>query len=164
MVTPEPAGSPAPTPAAARQHAARFDEALRPGPWGWVGVAAFAGALGVSLYPVDLTLALVVAALALAAGVALLVRTTPHVRVTGDELHAGAAHVPLALLREPRALTGPDLRHALGPGLDARAHVCLRGWIRSAVRVELADPQDPTPYWIVSTRRPDELVAALHAR
>jgi hypothetical protein len=29
------------------------------------------------------------------------------------------------------------------------------------VRVEVVDPQDPTPYWLVSTRRPDDLARAL---
>jgi hypothetical protein len=29
------------------------------------------------------------------------------------------------------------------------------------VRVELTDPEDPTPYWLVSSRRPDALARAL---
>jgi hypothetical protein len=29
------------------------------------------------------------------------------------------------------------------------------------VRIEITDPSDSTPYWLTSTRRPDELVAAL---
>jgi hypothetical protein len=29
------------------------------------------------------------------------------------------------------------------------------------VRIDLADPDDPTPYWFVSTRHPERLVAAL---
>jgi hypothetical protein len=29
------------------------------------------------------------------------------------------------------------------------------------VRVDLEDPLDPTPYWLLSTRRPQELAAAL---
>jgi hypothetical protein len=41
--------------------------------------------------------------------------------------------------------------------------VCLRAWARTAVRVEVLDPADPTPYWLVSTRRPDELAAAIAA-
>jgi hypothetical protein len=45
--------------------------------------------------------------------------------------------------------------------LDGRAYLCLRGWISPVVRVELDDPDDPTPYWLVSTRRPAQLVAAL---
>jgi hypothetical protein len=27
--------------------------------------------------------------------------------------------------------------------------------------MRIADPQDPTPYWLVSTRRPGDLVEAL---
>ena len=33
----------------------------------------------------------------------------------------------------------------------------------ACVRVPLTDPADPTPYWLVSTRHPARLVAALDA-
>lgn len=46
---------------------------------------------------------------------------------------------------------------------DARAFMLLRGYIRTAVRVEITDPQDPTPYAYLSTREPERLVAALSA-
>jgi hypothetical protein len=85
------------------------------------------------------------------------------VSVGDGELRAGAAHVPVTLLRDPRALDAAQARHELGPGLDARAHLAQRGWVRTAVRVDLDDPADPTPYWLVSTRRPQALVAALLA-
>ena len=29
------------------------------------------------------------------------------------------------------------------------------------VKIDITDPSDPTPYWLTSTRRPEELVAAL---
>jgi hypothetical protein len=29
------------------------------------------------------------------------------------------------------------------------------------VRIEVLDPDDPTPYWVVSTRHPERLIAAL---
>jgi hypothetical protein len=45
--------------------------------------------------------------------------------------------------------------------LDARAWLLIRGWITPVVKVDLTDPTDPTPYWIVSTRRPAEVVAAI---
>ena len=53
------------------------------------------------------------------------------------------------------------MRHAAGPGLDARAHLCLRGWVRPGLRLDLVDPQDPTPYWLVSSRRPERLLEAV---
>ena len=48
-----------------------------------------------------------------------------------------------------------------GVRLDARAYLLIRGWIPGLVRVELDDPDDPTPYWLVSTRHPVRLAAAL---
>jgi hypothetical protein len=33
--------------------------------------------------------------------------------------------------------------------------------VASAVEITLDDPADPVPYWLISSRRPDELAAAL---
>ena len=49
----------------------------------------------------------------------------------------------------------------LGPGLRADAELSLRPWIKTAVQIEVDDMNDTTPYWVVATRRPSELVAAL---
>ncbi|UJP39187.1 DUF3093 domain-containing protein [Cellulomonas palmilytica] len=166
--SPDPA-RPAPADATRSPHTPRtpaatgasFDEALSLAPLGWVAVAGLVVTVWIALLPVDLVLATVVALVVAVVTVVLVLRWTPRVRVHGGELHAGPAHIPLDLLRDPVALEGPALREALGPGLDARAYVCLRGWIRTAVRVDVDDPADPTPYWVVSTRRPAALVAAL---
>ncbi|AEE46277.1 DUF3093 domain-containing protein [Cellulomonas fimi] len=143
--------------------ASSWSERLWPGPWGWVLLVVFTLMLGVVLLPVDATLAAVVGLVALGAGLAVTVALTPTVRVADGSLRAGSARIPLSLLGTVTELDADALRRELGPDLDARAHVCLRGWIRSAVRVELLDPQDPTPYWLVSTRRPHELAQAIRA-
>ncbi len=140
-----------------------YRERLWPGVGGWVAVVAAGAAVGVVAAPLGDRLVWVVGPVAIAAAVALAWWLTPVVEVSGGELRAGQAHLPLALLGPARQLADEELRAALGPDLDARAHVCLRGWIRTAVRVELEDPADPTPYWIVSTRRPAALLAALAA-
>lgn len=44
---------------------------------------------------------------------------------------------------------------------DARAFMLLRGYVETAVRVEVTDPEDPTPYVYLSTRDPRGLAAAL---
>jgi hypothetical protein len=41
------------------------------------------------------------------------------------------------------------------------AFVVQRPWVRGTVRIYLDDPDDPTPYWVVSSRRPQALLAAL---
>ncbi|QCB93800.1 DUF3093 domain-containing protein [Cellulomonas shaoxiangyii] len=159
---PAPADRPASTDAPTTRPA--FRERLWPGPLGWVGVVLFGTVLGVAMLPVDDLLAIVVAVLAVLGGLAVAVLTTPLVQVERGTLRAGTARIPVRLLAQPRALTREELRVELGPALDARAYACLRSWIGTAVRVEVRDPQDRTPYWIVSTRRPQDLVAALGGR
>ncbi len=34
----------------------------------------------------------------------------------------------------------------------------FRGYVRGVVRVEVTDPADPTPYWLVSARNPQAVV------
>ena len=55
------------------------------------------------------------------------------------------------------------LRKLLGPAAHPYAFVVQRPWVSGAVQVHLDDPADPTPYWVVSSRRPADLAAALLA-
>ena len=50
---------------------------------------------------------------------------------------------------------------ALATATGPRAFLVIRGWVDPVVRVTLDDPNDPTPYWLISTRRPEELVRVL---
>lgn len=143
---------------------AAYGERLWPGPLGWLGAAGFGATVGLVLAPVDPRLAWAVGVVAVAAALVALVLLTPRVEVSGGQLRAGRAHIAVHLLGAARPLVGDELRDQLGPALDARAYACLRGWIRTAVRVELVDPEDPTPYWIVSTRHPEALLSALTTR
>jgi hypothetical protein len=138
-----------------------FRERLWPGPTGWLVAAGLGALVGLVLLPVSTGLAWGVGAGAVVLALLVTASLASRVEVAAGELRAGSAHIPVALLGTATPLAGEALRTALGPDLDARAYVCLRGWVHSAVRVELLDPADPTPYWVVSTRRPDALAAAL---
>ncbi|MBB5960054.1 hypothetical protein FHS29_006676 [Saccharothrix tamanrassetensis] len=83
------------------------------------------------------------------------------VEVSGGELRVGQAHVPLDLLGEAEVFDAKTKRKAMGPHLDPMAFVAHRGWVGPMVRIALDDPNDPTPYWLVSVRSPEKLVAAL---
>ncbi len=50
---------------------------------------------------------------------------------------------------------------ARGRELDPRAWIHFQGSVPTLVRVELNDPADPTPYWLFSTRKPDEIKRVL---
>lgn len=83
--------------------------------------------------------------------------------VRDGELHAGSARIPVSFLDEPTALDAEATRRLAGVDADARAYLLLRPYVKRAVKVTVTDPADPVPYWLVSSRRPDQLVAALSA-
>lgn len=105
-----------------------------------------------------------ITACALAVLVALLVGYgSPLVSVDRDTFRAGRAHIALDLVGEVTALDADGVRRQAGVDADARAYLLLRPYLKRGVRVDIADPADPTPYWLVSCRRPDALVSALEA-
>lgn len=165
MTSPVPdpaAGTPRPTtPSLA---GAAFTERLLPGPGGWSGVVITAAVLVVALSVVDATTAVVTGLVTLVTGVLLAWVTSPVVAVRDGELVAGKAHIPLTQLGEVEVLDRAGIHRAMGTEWDPRAHACLRTWAGGGVRVEVTDPADPTPYWIVSSRRAAGLAAALSTR
>lgn len=83
---------------------------------------------------------------------------------TGElEVVAGTAHLPVRLVGHADVVRGDDKQRALGPELDPEAFMLHRPWIGPAVRLEVLDPDDPAPYWVVSARHPDRLLAAIRA-
>ncbi len=76
-------------------------------------------------------------------------------------LQAGRARIEASYLGEVAALDPEQTRLVAGRDADARAYLLLRPYVHRAVRVEVVDPADPTPYWLVSSRRPDDLASAL---
>ena len=155
-----PASTPPPSPVAA---APTYSERLWLGPLGWVLLAVFAAMMSIAFVPLDPRVAVAVGVAVLVLGAVVLAGLAPRVEVRDGVLRAGGARIPVELLGAAVPLDAAETTAELGPRLDARAHVCLRGWIHSAVRVEVRDPADPTPYWVISTRRPAELTAALHS-
>lgn len=142
-----------------------WDEPLRVPGWYWpAGIAlglllaavVHGGAGGVRAW-----LPYVVAVVAV---VLLLARASRgKVRLADGVLHVPGARVPVSFLGAVRPLTVEQTRRLRGPTADLRAHVAAPAWLPRAVQVRLEDPDDDTPYWLVGTRRPEELAAAIAA-
>ena len=79
------------------------------------------------------------------------------------ELYVGAAHIPAEVIARSAEVPASAKSAALGRQLDPAAYVVHRAWVRPMVLLVLDDPDDPTPYWLVSCRRPDRVLAALNA-
>ncbi|WP_434597628.1 DUF3093 domain-containing protein [Streptomyces sp. A5-4] len=134
-------------------------------PRSWWGIAALVGvAFALMLLPLGPLplLAGLIGGSALAA-VAVSSYGSPRIRVVGDALIAGDARIPLSALGEAQVLDPEEARAWRSHKADTRAHMLLRSYIPTALRIEVTDPQDPTPYLYLSTRDPEALAAALTA-
>ena len=141
--------------------AVTHSERLVPSPGVWAAVLLLGAIALVASLPLGPVVGIAAAAAVVVGTGLALVLNAPVVRVDAEGLRAGRAWIGREHLGAVIALEGEDARQARGPGLDARAYLCLRGWVPDLVRVEVVDPADPTPYWLVSTRRPQALAAAL---
>ncbi|HET7690567.1 MAG TPA: DUF3093 domain-containing protein [Nocardioidaceae bacterium] len=83
------------------------------------------------------------------------------VAVRDGELVAGQARIPVGFLAAPTPLDSGATKLALGRDADARAYLLVRPYLKRSVKVSIVDPADPTPYWLISTRHPRTLAAAL---
>ncbi len=142
-----------------------FEERLRvPLRW-WVQATMFVACVWLA-FIVALPAAVAWAAAGVIAGSVLalfLGYGSARVRVADGVFHAGRANIPLALVASPVALDAETTKRLIGVDANARAYLLLRPYLKRSVQVAVTDPADPVPYWLVSTRRPDELVVALAA-
>ncbi|MFI2424278.1 DUF3093 domain-containing protein [Streptomyces sp. NPDC018955] len=83
------------------------------------------------------------------------------IRVVGGHLIAGEAKIPVSALGEAEVLDADEARAWRTHKADPRCFMLLRAYIPGALRVEVTDPADPTPYVFLSTREPQRLAQAL---
>jgi hypothetical protein len=83
--------------------------------------------------------------------------------VVGDGwFRAGRARIETTYVGTAEPLDAEQTRRISGPEADARAFLMLRPYLKQSVRVEITDPADPAPYWLVSSRHPRALAGALN--
>jgi hypothetical protein len=144
---------------------ARYAERLAVPWWWWLAAAVLAGALAAELWlgnpgaRVWLPFAVLLPATMLGLWWLGRVRVT----VTGTDLCVDDARLPARFVADAVPIDADGKRELLGPAADPVAFVVQRPWIRGAVQVVLDDPADPTPYWVVSSRDPVRLAAAVAA-
>ena len=81
-----------------------------------------------------------------------------------EKIRVGKAHLPLKFCGQAIALDPAATRERRGPSADPACYLVIRGWVSTAATIEVMDPEDPTPYWFISTRKPTRLVTALARR
>lgn len=85
------------------------------------------------------------------------------VAVGGEGVRVGTALLEWPWVGGVEVLDAEATRERLGVGADARAFVTQRPWLSECVVVGVDDAADPHPYWLISSRRPAQLAAAIEA-
>ncbi len=141
----------------------QFEERLYPSVGMYLAYSLLTPMVALVAAPFGLTLAITLGAITFVASLVLASVLSPLVVVDGVRLIAGKMSIPLEAIGEVTEIATQDLRSELGPSLDARAQLLIRGDVKTAVKVQISDGNDPTPYLVISTRRSSELVSALRA-
>jgi hypothetical protein len=111
--------------------------------------------------PFDLRIGIVVGLIAVSTIWGLLVFRAPRIQVSKNHLRVGRVSIARNLVGTPQAIDKSEIFAERGPNLDPAAHKVFQGSVKTAVKIPVTDPEDPTPYWLVSTRNPKKLVEAL---
>jgi hypothetical protein len=90
------------------------------------------------------------------------------IRVQDGALLAGDRSLPLTRIAQAIDLTPTELRRVVGRHGDPLAHNFIRSWVGPGLQLVLTDqPAEddriPEPYWLISTRHPDRVIAAIDA-
>ena len=137
-------------------------------PWYWWLMAAFV--VGISVATVSLNrgiLWVIIPAILLSAIAVwvLLTWSNTVVQVERDTdgtrwLTVKDAQLPHDVVSRSTTVPATARRNALGPQLDPAAFIVTHGWVPEHVMLVLDDPEDPTPYWLIGSKNPEQLLAA----
>jgi Protein of unknown function (DUF3093) len=89
--------------------------------------------------------------------------TALKIRVTKGWLVVGKANIERAFISDCQALVGKDFTEATRKDFHPDAYFQNRPWLQGGVKITLRDPKDPTPYWLIASKDPIKLAAALNS-
>jgi hypothetical protein len=112
-----------------------------------IAVWAALGNLSALVSLIGLTIALFIIA----------IRSKSEVIVIENEFLAGGAHIELKYLGGIETLTRDQMRLLRTRDADPAAFLAIKFWVPTGVKITLKDQRDPTPYWLVSCRKMEEL-------
>lgn len=89
-------------------------------------------------------------------------RTALDITVTKGWLLVGPAAIERAFIHNFKALESAEFKRVRGMDADPASYLEIRFWVSTAIKIDLRDPKDKTPYWLISTNRANELAKLLN--
>jgi hypothetical protein len=89
-------------------------------------------------------------------------KTTLVIEIDESELRAGPAHIELKYLGQATALDSKEMGRLRTRDADPASYLIFRFWRSTGVKVDINDPRDETPYWLITSKRSKELAEILN--
>lgn len=100
-------------------------------------------------------------AISIVLGAVAFYKMTSTIEIKDGELRVGKAHIPLRYLGDVEIIEKKDFSFQRTRGADPAAYFATTFWVSEGVKVKVNDERDPTPYWLISTKRSEQLGEAL---
>jgi hypothetical protein len=139
-----------------------FREVIRPPLWLFAFVYFMLFSLVLAIWAAfDNRTAIGAAIFAIVIGAIALYKIKGEINCDGQELRVGRAHIGYEFCGDVTVLSRTEFLKARTREVDPAAHLALFFWISEGVKIEVIDPRDPTPYWLISTKHGREIKQAL---
>jgi hypothetical protein len=79
----------------------------------------------------------------------------PTLSLSSKTLSIGNVQIPTQYVKAITVIEQSSQQSEKGPKLNPSAYVRFQVGVKGLLKVELNDPNDPTPYWLISSRNPD---------
>ena len=89
------------------------------------------------------------------------IQARSHIWITETELRINKAHIEKKYCGEVTVLDRDAMRLIRTRDADPAAFLAIKFWISTGVKIAIDDDRDPTPYWLVSSKRAEELKRTL---
>lgn len=90
------------------------------------------------------------------------VKMRSEIEIDQRELRIGKAHIEIKYLKSVELLTPAQIRTLRTRDADPAAYLAITFWISTGVKITLNDSRDSTPYWLVSSKKSEELTNTLY--
>jgi hypothetical protein len=84
------------------------------------------------------------------------------IEVKDGKLFVAGAKIEKKFIGEVTALNSAEMKRLRGRDSNAIAFTEVRFWVKGGVKVEVNDPNDPVPYWLISSKNTEKLVSAIN--
>jgi hypothetical protein len=140
-----------------------FREVLRPPIWVLAFVYFLFLSIALSVWAaLDTRATLVTLALSTIALIWISISMTSEITFDGEVLRIDKANIEVKYLGKVTVLDKTAMRLLRTRDADPAAFLAIKFWEPRGLRIDLSDPRDKTPYWLVTSKRGEEIAALLN--